>query len=69
MKESHITAVMKDNSVHYGVVIERTDECFTITHDVSGTEVLALDEMIVASFDTMDDGECLVFESIKGTQI
>ncbi len=66
MKESHLTAVLNDLSVHYGKVIERTEETFTIVNDISGTgvEEININDMMVGSFDTMDDDECLVFEKI-----
>ena len=56
MNKSHLTAVLKDMSVHYGEVVERTTDIFTIVNDISGTsESISTKDVLVATVDTVDE--------------
>ena len=67
MNKSHLTAVLKDMSVHYGEVVNRTTDIFTIVNDISGTsESINVEEVLVATIDTMDgEGEFVSLEKLN----
>ena len=67
MNKSHLTAVLKDMSVLYGEIVERTTDIFTIVNDISGTsESINVEEVLVATIDTMDgEGEFVSLEKLN----
>ena len=66
MNKSHLTAVLKDMSVLYGEIVERTTDIFTVVNDISGTsESINVEEVLVATIDTMDEeGEFVSLEKL-----
>ncbi len=67
MNKSHLTAVLKDMSVLYGEIVERTTDIFTIVNDISGTSgSINIEDVVVAAIDTMDEeDEFVSLESIN----
>ena len=68
MNESHLTAVLKDMSIHYGKIVNRTTDIFTIVNDISGTseESIQIEDVVVAAIDTIDEeGEFVSLERIN----